>query len=107
MAVFAVKAAFGGRTQLGQTEDVGPAGMTLRRPRGIVLKPLTPITLRFELPGVPAEIGAVGIVVSDVSAGSFRRTGVQFTRLSPAHAALLREHCRDEVWAPEAAAAQP
>jgi hypothetical protein len=99
VSVFAVKSAFGGRSQLGQSEDVGPAGMTLRRPRGVVLRPMTTITMWFELPGVPVEIGAVGIVVSDVAAGAFRRTGVQFTRLSPSHAAILREHCSGGPWA--------
>jgi hypothetical protein len=106
-SVFAVKATFGSRSQLAQSEDVGIAGMTLRRPRGIVLRPMTPITLWFELPGVPTEVGAVGIVVSDVSAGSFRRTGVQFTRLLPAHAELLREHCEGSSWSRDALAAAP
>jgi hypothetical protein len=105
-SVFAVKSTFGGRTQLGQSEDVGPAGMTLRRPRGLILRPGSAITLWFELPGVPVEIGAGGIVVSDVSAGTFRRTGVQFTRLSPVHAAMLREHCEaGTAWSGDALAA--
>lgn len=92
-SVFAVRSTVGGRVQLGQTEDVGPAGMTLRRPRGVVLRPMTPVLLTFELPGTAVEMAVMGMVVSDTGAGGFRRTGVQFTRLAAEHESLLRDHC--------------
>jgi hypothetical protein len=93
-AVFAVKrCADGGWVQLCQAEDIGPTGMTIRRPRGISVPPQTPMSLAFTLPGFPDEIAAEAMVVSDVVAGSFRRTGLRFTVLEPGHAQLITELC--------------
>lgn len=92
-AVFAVKNRFGARVQLGQAEDIGPSGMTLRRPRDAPVLPLTPVALTFSLPGTPAAIEAAALVVSDAGQGQFRRTGVRFTWIAPEHASLIARYC--------------
>jgi hypothetical protein len=96
-AVFAVKkalAAAGSPVQLCQAEDIAPAGMTIKRPRGSSVLPRTEIALAFALPGSGEEISARGLVVSDTSAGAFRRTGVRFIALQPEHAQLIAGYCR-------------
>ena len=93
-AVFAVKRwADGGWVQLCQAEDIGPAGMTIRRPKGMTMPPETPMSLAFTLPGSPDEIAAQAMVVSDVVAGSFRRTGVKFVAMEPEHTQLIAQLC--------------
>lgn len=92
-AVFAVKNTIGTRVQLGQAEDIGPTGMTLRRPKDAPVLPLTALSLTFELPGVGAEIAVDGLVVSDTSSGGFRRTGVRFTFIAPEDASLIDQYC--------------
>jgi hypothetical protein len=93
-AVFAVKRwADGGWVQLCQAEDIGPNGMTIRRPKGMTMPPETPMSLAFTLPGSPEEIAAEAMVVSDVTAGSFRRTGVKFVAIQPEHTQLITELC--------------
>ena len=92
-AVFAVRNLIGSHLQLGQAEDIAPSGITLRRPRDVPVSPQTPLTLLFDLPGVGARISVGGLVVTDRRSGPFRRTGVQFTEISPESAALLAEFC--------------
>ena len=100
-AVFAVKRALPGaesptrrHVQLCQAEDIAPAGMTIKRPRGSAVLARTEVALSFALPGSRDEISARGVVVSDSSAGAFRRTGVRFIALGPAHAQLIAGYCR-------------
>jgi hypothetical protein len=100
-AVFAVKKAIAGsegeaskQIQLCQAEDIAPAGMTIKRPRGSAVLPRTEVALSFALPGSRDEISARGVVVSDTSTGSFRRTGVRFIALAPQHAQLIAGYCR-------------
>jgi hypothetical protein len=93
-AVFAVKKSLAGRVQLCQAEDIGPAGITIRRPRGITVQPCTEVALSFALPGSPELIAARGLVVNDALAGSFRRTGVRFIAIRPEHAQLIAGYCR-------------
>jgi hypothetical protein len=103
-AVFAVKKAIAGsdgsgglasrQFQLCQAEDIAPAGMTIKRPRGSAVLPRTELALSFALPGSREEISARGVVVSDNSTGSFRRTGVRFIALAPQHAQLIAGYCR-------------
>jgi c-di-GMP-binding flagellar brake protein YcgR len=100
-AVFAVKKAIAGhdgepsrQIQLCQAEDIAPAGMTIKRPRGSAVLARTEVALSFALPGSHDEISARGVVVSDTSAGSFRRTGVRFIALAPLHAQLIAGYCR-------------
>ena len=93
-AVFAVKKSFAGRVQLCQAEDIGPAGITIKRPRGTSVQPRTEVALSFALPGSREEIAARGEVVNDSLAGSFRRTGVRFLALRPEHAQLIAGYCR-------------
>jgi hypothetical protein len=100
-AVFAVKRALPGadnptrrHVQLCQAEDIAPAGMTIKRPRGSAVKPRTELTLSFSLPGSREEIWARGLVVSDATVGSFRRTGVRFIALRPEHEQLIAGYCR-------------
>jgi hypothetical protein len=100
-AVFAVKKAIAGsdgaaskHIQLCQAEDIAPAGMTIKRPRGSAVLPRTELALSFALPGSHDEISARGVVVSDSSSGSFRRTGVRFIALAPQHAQLIAGYCR-------------
>jgi len=100
-AVFAVKKAVTGgdgapkrQVQLCQAEDIAPAGMTIKRPRGTTVQPKTEIALSFSLPGSREEISARGLVVTDASVGSFRRTGVRFIALRPEHAQLIAGYCR-------------
>lgn len=101
-AVFAVKKAVAGHdgrpsreVQLCQAEDIAPAGMTIKRPRGNAVLARTEVALSFALPGSRDEISARGVVVSDASVGSFRRTGVRFIALAPEHAPqLIAGYCR-------------
>jgi hypothetical protein len=93
-AVFAVKKAIGRSVQLCQAEDITPSGMTMKRPRGTFIVPRTEIDLEFALPGSTEEISARGMVVHDVVAGSFRRTGVRFIAVRPEHAQLIAGYCR-------------
>ena len=93
-AVFAVKKAIGRKIQLCQAEDVTPSGMTMKRPRGTFIVPRTEVDLAFSLPGSQEEISARGVVVHDVVAGSFRRTGVRFIAVRPEHAQLIAGYCR-------------
>ncbi len=96
-AVFAVKKALavaGSPIQLCQAEDIAPAGMTIKRPRGSSVMPRTEVALSFALPGSGEEISARGLVVSDTSVGAFRRTGVRFIALPPEHAQLIAGYCR-------------
>jgi hypothetical protein len=95
-AVFAVKKSAPGRAQLCQAEDIGPAGMTIKRPKGLSVPPRTSISLAFALPGSREEIAAEGLVVSDTVAGGFRRTGVRFIALRPEHAHLIAGYCRSD-----------
>jgi len=104
-AVFAVKKAVAGagnpaatpepaQVQLCQAEDIAPAGMTIKRPRGSAVQPRTELALSFSLPGSHEEISARGMVVTDANVGSFRRTGVRFVALLPEHAQLIAGYCR-------------
>ena len=93
-AVFAVKKTLGRNVQLCQAEDLTPSGMTMKRPRGTFIIPRTEVDLSFALPGSKEEISARGVVVHDVVAGSFRRTGVRFIAVRPEHARLIAGYCR-------------
>lgn len=92
-AVFAVRNIAGSEVQLGQAEDIGPAGMTLRWPKDAALTPSASLTLTFELPGTRAAIAARGQVVSERRAGRYRRTGVRFIEVEPEAAELIAEYC--------------
>jgi PilZ domain len=93
-AVFAVKKILGPHVQLCQAEDLTPSGMTMKRPRGTFIIPRTEVDLTFALPGSQEEISARGVVVNDVVAGSYRRTGVRFIAVRPEHAQLIAGYCR-------------
>jgi c-di-GMP-binding flagellar brake protein YcgR len=80
-AIFAVKNVMEGQLQLGQAEDVGPGGLTMRRPEETPVSPGTGVLLTFELPGCQSLIATHGVVVSDRLVGSCRRTGVRFLSL--------------------------
>jgi hypothetical protein len=95
-AVFAVKKAFAGRVSLCQAEEIGPGGMTIRRPRGSMVPARAEISLSFALPGSQEEIAARGIVVNDGVDGSFRRTGVRFIALRPEHERLIAGYVRSQ-----------
>jgi hypothetical protein len=92
-AVFAVRNLIGSHLQLGQSEDIAPTGITLRRPRDEPVLPQTSLSLVFDLPGAGTRINVSGTVVSDRHLGPFRRTGVRFTEVSPENAAHLAEFC--------------
>lgn len=91
--VCAVRNTVAGRLHLGQAEDIGVGGMTLRRPRDVPVLPETPITMTFDLPGSRATIDVDGRVVSDRRRGGFRRTGVRFVAPSAEYLALLNAYC--------------
>jgi hypothetical protein len=93
-ATFAVRQSSGGRIQLGQAEEIGPGGLTMRRPRGGAHLPRTEVTLRFQLPGTRDEIDASGVVTHDSGAGSFRRTGLAFIALRSEHEQAIAAFCR-------------
>jgi len=92
--VCAVRNSVGGALHLGQSEDLGPGGITLRRPRDLPISPATALTLTFDLPGTGRTIDVEGLVVSDRRAGGFRRTGIRFVGSSAEQLALLAEFCR-------------
>src|SRR5277367_2169580 len=89
-AVFAVKKAFAGRISLCQAEDIGPSGITIRRPRGTQVPARAEVALSFALPGSDEEIAAKGVD------GGFRRTGVRFIALRPDHERLIAGYCRTQ-----------
>jgi PilZ domain len=93
-AVFAVVKSFAGRVSLCQAEDIGPSGMTIRRPRGTNVPASAEVSLSFALPGSKEEIAARGVVINDGVSGSFRRTGVRFIALRPEHERLIAGYCR-------------
>ena len=95
-AVFAVKKAFAGRVSLCQAEDIGPSGITIRRPRGTMVPASAEVSLSFALPGSDEEIAAKGVVVNDGVDGGFRRTGVRFIALRPDHERLIAGYCRTQ-----------
>jgi hypothetical protein len=91
--VCAVRNTVGGHLQLGQSEDLGPGGITLRRPCGMPVTPHTQISLSFDLPGTHTTIDLDGMVITDRRHGSFRRTGIRFIRPSSEQVAILSEFC--------------
>lgn len=95
--VCAVRNTVGGRLSLGQAEDIGPGGITLRRPRDLPVLPRTPISVTFDLPGTRTTLDLDGLVVTDRRTGFFRRTGVRFIRPSAAQVALLGQ-LRRRAW---------
>ena len=88
-AVFAVKNVVAGAIELDQAEDIGPTGITLRRPVAQQMAPETPMALSFELPNTREMIAVGGVVVSDRNAGGFRRTGVRFVELDDDKALII------------------
>jgi c-di-GMP-binding flagellar brake protein YcgR len=82
-ATFAVKMVADGGVVLAQCEDVGTTGITLRRAGGQPVPVGTPIKICFSLPDDRTVLTAYGEVVTDRSAGYFRRTGLRFSRISP------------------------
>jgi c-di-GMP-binding flagellar brake protein YcgR len=95
-AVFAVKKSFAGRISLCQAEDIGPTGITIRRPRGSTVPTRAEVSLSFSLPVSAEEIAAKGVVVNDDVDGGFRRTGVRFIALRPDHERLIAGYCRSQ-----------
>ncbi len=93
-AVCAVRNAVGDGFHLGQSEDIGPGGITLRRPRDLPMLPETPVSLTFDLPDTGTTIAVDGRVVTDRSHGGFRRTGIRFVCSSRDQMAALIEFCK-------------
>ena len=93
-AVFAVKKALGRQVQLCQAEDIAPSGIIHQAPARECGGAPGEVELAFALPGSREEIAARGLVVNDVIAGGFRRTGVRFIALRPEHAQLIAGYCR-------------
>lgn len=91
-AVFAVMNTCG-RVHLGQAEDIGPGGISLRWPKDVRFSPNAPLALQFALPGCDQRISARGTITHDRRAGRFRRTGVRFTGLEPQVHALIARYC--------------
>lgn len=92
-ATFAVKKSVGVEVQLCLAEDIGPAGITVRRPLDAGHRPRTPVSLAFELPGIGHEIAARGVIVTDSTLGRWRRTGVRFIAVRPDHQQLIAAYC--------------
>ena len=93
-ATFAVKNSAQGQIQLCQAEDIGPGGLTMKRPRDVSFAPRTTVALAFALPGTKEEIAAEAVITSDLGVGSFRRTGVRFIAIRPEHQQLIAGFCR-------------
>jgi hypothetical protein len=91
--VFAVRSDGTLRGHLGQAEDIGPTGLTLRWPKDAAL-PADPVSLTFELPGSGRPIAAEAQVVNQRWSGRYRRTGMRFTTLAPEHARLIEAFTR-------------
>lgn len=102
-----MKSLLRGRVQLGQAEDLGPGGLTLRRLPEQPAVPGAAIALTFALPGGGPLLRVAGVVVSDVVAGSFRRTGVRFTGIGGEVERRIAEFCATEQAAADAAVFQP
>jgi len=93
-ATFGVSEADGSGVHLCQAEDIAIGGITIKHARGLSHEPRTEVALRFALPGSNQEIEARGEIVSDASAGRFRRTGVRFIAVRPEHQQLIAAYCR-------------
>ena len=93
-ATFGVSEADGAGVHLCQAEDIAIGGITIKHARGLSHEPRTEVALRFALPGSTQEIEARGEIVSDASAGRFRRTGVRFIAVRPEHQQLIAAYCR-------------
>ena len=92
-AVCAVRNVVGDGFHLSQSEDIGPGGMTLRRPRDLPMTPQTSVSLTFDLPGTRQTVTVEGMVVSDRLHGGFRRTGIRFVGHPAERAPGLLEFC--------------
>jgi len=77
-----------------QAEDIALGGITIKHAKGQSHNPPAEVVLRFALPGSHEEIDARGVIVSDVRAGRFRRTGVRFIAIRPEHQQLIAAFCR-------------
>ena len=77
-----------------QAEDIALGGITIKHAKGQAHDPPAEVVLRFALPGSNEEIDARGVIVSDVRAGRFRRTGVRFIAIRPEHQQLIAAFCR-------------
>ncbi len=93
-ATFAVKKTVGARVHLCQAEEIGVAGMTIKRPKDVIYLPRMPVSLCFELPGTREEIAAKGVIVTDATSGRYHRTGVRFISVRPEHQRMIASFCR-------------
>ena len=92
-AVFAVKKSVGNKVHMCMAEDIGLAGITVKRATVESYRPRTPVAVAFELPGSHDEIAARGVITSDVSHGRYRRTGIRFLRVRSEHQQLIAAYC--------------
>jgi len=92
-ATFAVKMVAEATIVLAQCEDVGLTGITLRRAGGQPIPIGLPIKICFSLPEDRTVLTAYAEVVTDRSAGYFRRTGLRFSRISPEASRRLGAFC--------------
>src|SRR5690349_19625041 len=93
-ATFSVKKSVGPQVHLCLAEDIGPGGMTIKRPKDTPYRPRTPVSLQFELPDTKEEIAARGVIVYDSTAGRYRRTGVRFIAVRPEHQQAIAAYVR-------------
>ena len=69
-------------TQLSLAQDLGLAGMQLKRVAGRAYLPRTPIVLTFELPDGGELVRVRGNVTFERAEGRYHTTGVRFAGLS-------------------------
>ncbi len=77
--------------ELALAQNLGPAGIELKRRPGPACSERTPLVLAFELPDGGELVRARGTVVFERSADGYQTCGVRFTQLSPLdHARIVR-----------------
>jgi hypothetical protein len=81
--VAAVRHTVNGDVELALAQNLGPAGIELKRPSGVrACLPRTPVRLAFELPDGGDLVHVEGAIVFDRAAGVYQSCGVRFETVS-------------------------
>jgi hypothetical protein len=81
--IAAVRHEAGAAVELALAQNLGPAGMELKRPAGQGHRPTTPVSLAFELPDGGDLVRVRGAVVFERPTGMYQTSGVRFDAVSP------------------------
>lgn len=92
--VAAVRQDVNGKTELALAQNLGSAGIELKRPAGQGYQPRTPVSLAFELPDGGELVEVEGTIVFERADHGFAKSGVRFSALSPLDEARIHRLLR-------------